>query len=261
MRNEAIPVMAKLHELLAVETNLSAQANKTRGELIETFHKKRHLFERKLTTFQSKEEGAPPVVEAQSDIQSTIPKEITWVSGVIAKSLDVAYQIDYANTIAKSDIVTEDDKTLLKDVPATALLQLEHRIKEIQALASAIPTLDPAKGFTQDKQQEPGIFQARPVTKTRTKKIPMVLELAPATKEHIRQTQVYSDDVPVGTIQEQEWSALITPATKSEILDRCDMLLRAVRKARAKANEVEITVTGHKIGGKLLEYIFQPLKA
>jgi hypothetical protein len=253
--------MAKLHELLAVESNLSSQANKTRGELIETFHKKRHLFEEKLTTFTPLGEGAPPVTEAQSDIQSTVSKEITWVSGVIAKALDVSHQVDVANTLAKADVVTEDGTTVLKDVPATSLLQLEKRIKEVQDLVAAIPTLDPAKGFREDEMRDKGVFQARPVTKKRTKKVPMVLELAPPTKEHPRQTQVYSDDVVVGEIQEQEWSAMLTPATKSDLLDRCDILLRAVRKARAKANEVEVEVVGNKIGDKLLKYIFQPLAA
>jgi hypothetical protein len=242
--------MAKWHELLAVESNLSAQGNKTRGELIETFHKKRHLFE-----------GATPVNEAQSDIQTTVGKEIAWVSGILAKALDVAHQVDVANTQAKADVITEDGETILKDVPATSLLQLEKRIKEIHDLAVAIPTLDPAKGFSLDEQRGKGIHQARPVTKNRTKKVPQVLELAPATKEHPRQTQVYSDDIPIGTIQEQEWSAMLTPVMKSDLLDRCDILLRAVRKARAKANEVEVDVAGNKIGKKLLDYIFQPLTA
>lgn len=253
--------MAKLHELLAVESNLSTQANKTRGELIETFHKKRHLFEEKLTTFTPNTEGAVPVKEAQSDIQSTVGKEISWVSGVLAKALDVSHQVDVANTLAKADVVTEDGDTVLKDVPATSLLQLEKRIKEVQDLVSAIPTLDPAKGFRSDEQKEKGIYQARAITKARTKKVPQVLELAPATKEHPRQTQVYMEDVAIGTIQEQEWSAMLTPAIKSDLLGRCDVLLRAVRKARAKANEVEVEVAGNKIGKKLLDFIFQPLTA
>jgi hypothetical protein len=253
--------MAKLHELLAVESNLSAQANKTRGELIETFHKKRHLFEEKMTTFTPNAEGAQSVKEAQSDIQSTVSKEIIWVCGVMAKALDVSHQVDVANTKATADVVDEEGKTILAAVPATSLLQLEKRIKETQDLVAAIPTLDPAKGFKQDDQRDKGVYQARPVTKNRTKKVPQVLELAPATKEHPRQTQVYTEDVPIGTIQEQEWSALLTPAMKSDLLDRCDILLRAVRKARAKANEVEVEVAGHKIGKKLLDYIFQPLTA
>jgi hypothetical protein len=251
--------MAKLHELLAVESNLSTQANKTRGELIETFHKKRHLFEEKRVTFTPNSENAQAVTETQSDIQSTVLKEITWITGVMAKAWDVAHQVDVANTEAIADVVTEDGSTLLTGIPATSLLQLEKRIKEVSDLVAAIPTLDPAKGFQPDTQRGKGIYQARLVNKTRTKKEPKVLELAPATKEHPRQTQVYNEDVPVGAIQELEWSAMLTPAMKSDLLDRCDMLLRAVRKARAKANETDVEVAGNKIGKKLLDYVFQPV--
>jgi uncharacterized FlaG/YvyC family protein len=251
--------MPKLHELLAVESNLSTAAQKTRGDLIETFHKKRHLFQEKRITYTPLAEGAAAVTEAQSDIQSTVVKEIGWISEMLAKAWDVAYQIDIANTKAVADVVDENGTTLLKAIPATALLQLEKRIAEVRDLAVAIPTLDPAQGFSEDAAKGAGIYQARPVTKQRTKKVPQVLELAPATKEHARQTQVYHEDVPIGTIQEQEWSAMLTPATKSDILTRCDMLLRAVRKARAKANEVELEQTANKIGKTLLDYVFQPL--
>lgn len=251
--------MSKLHELLAVESNLSTQSNKTRTELTATFHNKRHLYEEKLVTFTPNTDGAKAVTESQSDIQSTVAKEIDWLCGFMAKSWDVAHQVDVANTLAKADVVAEDGEILLKDVPATSLLQLEKRILEVQEFAQAIPTLDPAKGFRVDDQRGGGVYQARSVTKSRTKKVPQVLELAPATDKHPRQTQVYHEDIPVGTVQEQEWSAMITPALKAEILNNCDVLMRAVRKARAKANEVDLDVTGNKIGKKLLDFIFKPL--
>ncbi len=253
--------MAKLHELLAVESNLCTQATKTRSDLAETFQKKRHLFEEKKVTYTPNAEGAVATTESQSDIQSTVRQEIEWVCIILAKALDISHHVDIANTQAMAEVITEDGDTVLGYVPATSLLQLEKRIKEIQELASAIPTLDPAKGFHLDEDRGKDIYQARPVTKLRGKKVPVVLELAPATREHPRQTQVYNDDVPIGKIQEQEWSALITPAMKADVLNRCDILLRAVRKARAKANEVEVEVTGNKIGKRLLDYIFKPLAA
>jgi len=254
--------MAKLHELLAVESNLSSQANKTRGELIDTFHKKRHLFEEKLVTFQANTEGSTSVTEARSDIQTTVAKEVVdWFGKILAKALDVSHQVDVANTQAQADIVLEDGTVLLKSVPATSLLQLEKRMKEVQELVTALPTLDPAKGFSPDTNKGKGIYQARPVVKTRTQKKPYVLELAPATDKHPRQTQVMTEDVPIGTISEQEWSALTTPVVKSEILDRCDILIRAIRKARAKANETELATDGNRVGRQLLDYIFKPLVA
>ena len=251
--------MSKLHELLAVGTNLDNQAKKTVTDLKNTFDKKRHLFEQKLVTFKSNEDGVLPVTEAQSDIQSTVQKEMEWISGILVRAIDVGHQVDMANTLAKADIVTEDDDVIAKDVPATSLLQLEKELKEFHGLLNSIPTLDPAKGFSQDETREKGIFKARDVNKVRTKKSAKPIVLFPATKEHPAQTQMIAEDIPTGTIQEQEWSALLTPAMKGDLIDRVEVLTRAVKKARARANELEIDVAGHKIGKKLLDYVLQPL--
>ncbi len=251
--------MTKLHELLAVDGNLDGQSTKTQQELKKTFEGKRHLFEEKLVTFTAKEEGAKAITEAQSDIQTTVAQEVAWIVPIIAKSIDASHHIDLANTLARADVITEDGTTVLTGVPATSLLQLEKRLKAIHELAVSIPTLDPAKGFQQDDQRPKGHFKAREISKSRTKKIQRPLEMSPATDKHPAQVQLITEDVAVGTILEQEWSSMITPAVKADIIDRCDILIRAVKKARAKANEQEVDVTSAKIGKKLLEFVFQPL--
>lgn len=249
--------MGKLHELLAVEGNLENQANKVRTDLMNTFEKKRHLFEEKCVVFKPSVETEREVVETQSDIQSTVKKELTWISSHLIKALDASYQVAEANTQARADVILDDDAqtVLLKDVPATSLLELEKRIAEINALVQAIPTLDPAKGFTVDTQRE-NAYKAREVVKTRTKKTVEVIIKYAATKEHPAQTEMINVDKPVGELREQEWSGLITPAEKSELIDRVEMVARAVRKARARANEVEVDST-KKIGKKIIQFVFE----
>lgn len=253
--------MSKLHELLAVNSNLAQQADKVRADLSATFEKKRHLFAKKLVTFTPIEEGASAVTEEQSDIQTTVTHELEWITGISIKTIDTSHQIDVANTVAKADIVTEDGDAIATDVPATSLLQLEKQLKEVQALVTAIPTLDPAKGFVADEASGKGIYRARDVNKSRTRKDQKVITLAPATDKHPAQAQLVPVDVVTGTIREQEWSALLTPALKSNLLERCEVLVRAVKKARARANEVEVDVVGHKIGKALLGYVFKPLSS
>ena len=251
--------MAKLHELLAVESNLENQATKTRSEVIASFDKKKHLFGEKRASFTPIAEGSQTVTEAQSSIQETVSNQVEFVKKIAVKAFDVSHQIDVANTLAKADVVTEDGDTVLEAVPATSLLQLEKRLKELRDFAIAIPTLDPALGFKPDSARGKGIFVANEVKKTRTKKDQQPLVLYPATKEHPAQVQLVTKDEVTGTILEQEWSALITPATKSEVIDRCDILLRAVKKARAKANEQEVDPAKLKIGKKVLDYVFKPI--
>lgn len=252
-----------MHELLATYEDQKGQATKTRTDLTSTFSNKSHLFRKKVVTFKSNQEGVVAVTESQSDIQTTLKKELEWVSGFLAKSMDVGYQIDIGNTQAKADLVVEDSsgKTVLevKNLPATSLLQLEKHLLQVRELALSIPTLDPAQGFEPDKASEKGVWKAREVTKNRTKKVKKVLVLAPATDKHPAQVQPYDDDEVVGTLLEQEWSALTTPALKSEVLNRCDTLIQQVKKARSRANSIELDVTGNKIGKQLLDYVFQPL--
>jgi hypothetical protein len=249
--------MPKMHELLAVNEDLKGQATKTRGDLISTFNNKSHLFRKKVVTFRPNTEG-PAITESQSDIQTTLAKEIAWVSNFLAKAMDAGYQIDVGNTSAKADLAVEGGPSH-KDVPATYLLQLEKHLVSVRELATAIPTLDPAQGFSVDTASGKGIWKAREVVKDRTKKVKKVLVAAPATDKHPAQVQVYDADEPVGTLLEQEWSALTTPAIKSEVLSRLDTLIQAVKKARSRANAYELDVTTQKIGKSLLDYVFAPL--
>src|SRR5690348_10944471 len=99
----------KLHELLAAEGNLETQATKVRADLANTFEKKRHLFEEARVVFTPNTEGASSQTESQSDIQTTVKKELNWISPILAKALDASYQIAEANTLARADVVLDDD--------------------------------------------------------------------------------------------------------------------------------------------------------
>lgn len=247
----------KLHEVLGSQSQLHTQADKLRQDLVVAFEKKRHLFEEKLTTFSEDAEGAPSVIENQSTLQTTVGQELTWISEILGKALDSEATIDEANTQARANVTLDDGTVLLENVPATQLLQLDKRLGELQALVAHIPTLDPAKGFTLDGNRGIGVYQARPETKRRTRKeqVPLVL-LAP-TDKHPGQAQIITKDIEVGTIATQEWSGLITPATKADLLSRVEELRRAVKQARARAND--LVVKHVEVGRKVLGYVFAPV--
>lgn len=250
--------MPKLHEVLAANGALDTQATKCRQDLANTFEKKRHLFEEKRSTFTPNGEGHQMKVEAQSDIQSTVKKELAWIKAHLAKAFDTSYQIAETNTLARADVLLEDEAgtILLKNIPATALLELEKRVAELHELLKAVPTLDPAKGFRADADRGEGIYVAREVIKTRTQKTPKVIVKYDATKEHPAQTELLTVDEPVGTLTEQEWSALITPAEKAALLDRAEALIRSLKRARSRANDTEVD-TSQKIAAKLLGYVLE----
>jgi hypothetical protein len=246
--------MPKLHELLAAEGTAKSQADKCRTDLMSTFDKKKHLFGQKLVTFLGNTEGAVPVTEEQSDLQTTVPQELKWIGDIWSKALDLAFAIDLGNVTAKADVTLDDGSVLLKDVPATALLQLEKRANEIHAFIQAIPTLDPAKGFKLDADKGIGVYVAREDVKTRTKKVENFKVIVQPTKEHPAQAVKVVEDVPIGTIRTQEWSGMITPADKADMLNRAEELRRAFKTARSRANDVKVEAP--KIGNTVFSYVF-----
>ena len=248
--------MPKLHELLAVEQSLKGQAEHARTQIIsETFGKKVHHFSEKRVTFFSNDDSVPQV-EEQRDIQTSVKSELAWLREFVIKGIDAGHQVAVANRSASADIVLENGDVIAKDVPATSLLELEKRIKDMQAVCHAIPTLDPVKGFTLDPDRGDGVYKARDVNTKRTKRTKKAFTLAPPTDKHPAQVQMIEEDDVIGRIQTQEWSGLITPNEKSVLLNRCEELLRAIKKARSRANDFDADVLQVKIGSKLLSYIF-----
>lgn len=250
----------KLHELLAVHSNHETQVEKTSGELRDTFTKKEQRFRETLVVIQWNEQGKPDTKEEQSALQSTVADELNWISGFFANAVDVEHQIDKANQIAVADVILDDEgeTVILRNMPATTLLSLEKRLNKFQELCATIPTLDPTKAFEIDTTfRKPGVYKSREVVAPKTAKFERPLVLAEATKEHPAQVQLRSYDEVVGHRHSVEWSGMITPAAKADIHARVDQLIRAVKKARARANAVEID-TSAKIGKVLFDFIIGP---
>jgi hypothetical protein len=248
--------MSKLHELLAVENDLRGQSETCRSDLKSTFEKKHHHFSKKVVTFKSNVEGAADKVESQLALQTTVRKELAWIGDKLARVLDVGHQIDSANTLAKSDLILDDGTVLLRDLPATSLLRMEHRVTEIRDLVQSIATLDPAKNFLPDETEGAGIYRARDDERPRTEKLFDFVVMVQPTERHPAQVKELMLDKPVGRVITQEWSSLITVSEKGDMLDRVEAVLRAIKKARARANELDIDVRQNKIGEALLNYVF-----
>ncbi len=248
--------MGKLHELLAVESSMSDQSDKLRAELADTFKNKRNHFAKKTVTTKYLDVNTADEVEDQLGMQTTVLKELDWITGHVVKAIDAAAQVDEANTKARADIVLEDGTVLAKAVPATQLLQLAKRLNEVKQLAEAIPTLDPSKGYTPDPSIGPGVHKTREEIKPKTKKNYASFEASKATDKHPAQVQVYQEDQLIGRYHTIEWSSFITVSDKAEILARIEDLIRAVRKARAKANDVDVDHS-IKIGAALLAFAFK----
>lgn len=242
----------KLHELLAAEEDLKGMAKRITAETEVTFNKKQSHFVEQIVEFEPLEEGKQTMIEGHTPMIETVNGKLDYFANAMSQYLDAFYQKEDTNTIAKADIVLDDNSVLAKDVPATALLGLERELKKIHQVYSNIPTLEPTMVWEDDNNTGAGIRLASQA-KVRTKKIVKPFVLAEATDRHPAQVEKVSEDVPVGTLKTIYRSSKLTPARKSELLGRVDALSRAVKKARMRANSVEHKTT--TIGKSIFNYL------
>lgn len=243
----------KLHELLAVESDLEGTYKGILEETETQFtkHPERYWGQHQRVEFLN--EGNPEEADVHKEMDDTVNSKLEYSAGHITRYLDAVLQKETTNQTAKADLVV-DGVTIASGVPATFLLGLETKLKNIRRMYAAIPTLQPGIAWELDEKQGKDIYKmTHPEEKFRTQKVTKNHILYEATKEHPAQVETYTVDEKIARVITDKWCGMITPAKKSELLGRFDKLLRAVKKARQRANSVE--VVDAEIGENLFKYI------
>lgn len=247
----------KLHELIAVEQDLQGQYRKILEETGHVFKDKDKNFkgfERKVHMLSDAPEAKLEETSESFTLVTTVPLKLEWMQSHVIRYWDAVYQKERTNQEAKADLVI-DGVTIGKDLPATYLLGMEDRLKAMRAVYEQIPTHEPGKIWLEDKNSAlRGACIAKEEEKRiRTKKVKKAVVLYPATDQHPAQVKELDEDVPVGHVATQFWSGMVSPAEKADMLGRLDKLLRAVKKARMRANGTDvIKVT---IGKAMTDYV------
>lgn len=248
--------MAKLHEILAVESGLQSAAKKINEETIKTFGKKdEHFVETVRTVAHFAEEDTKLDTTETKTMVTTVFDKLIYNTGPNVKALDAYFQKEATNQKATADLVV-DDHPLATGVPATVLLGLETKLAELRTVYEAIPTLAPGPTWVpdMDRRKQGGAYRSEhPDVTFRTKKTIRPLVMSPATEHHPAQIQAVPEDIPIAKITTQHWSGMITSAQKSDLLGRIDKLLRATKRARQRANSTE--AEKGSIGKKLFDFI------
>ncbi len=246
----------KLHAVLAVEPDIEAAAKKIMKETVETFVKRTEHFggyTRVLKFYDEKRQHEAAAATEIKELTTTVPERLDYQSGFISRWIDAAAQKEATNQIAKADIIV-DGKTIAFDVPATLLLNLEHKLKAIRDTFKVIPTLRPGIKWVEDNQKGKGIYRAENPEKThKTEKIIEYTEIAKATIEHPAQVEKLTVDKPVGDYEREVWSGMMSSADKAELLKRTDRLIQAVKMARQRANDIE--VQSIEIASAIFDYL------
>jgi hypothetical protein len=241
--------MAKLHEILAVENDKKAIAEKVLKETVKTFADKKAHFNQTTIVVKPYKETDKFEEPKNTPMIDTVKSKLDYTAKQVIPLLDVTYQKELANCSAKSDIVIGTE-VLAKDVPATVLLNLEKRLTEIRSVYDAIPTLPPGSDWKRDEST--GHYRFTDV-RIRSMKQNVPLIKVEATKEHPAQVDVFSKDVPVADVTTTEITSFYSATEKSETLERVDTLIQAVKRARARANNTEVPKV--QIGADLFRFV------
>lgn len=247
---------AKLHELLAVEQDLAGAFKNILEETTTTFTKKASHFmgaHRTLQYYDDERQRTETAPEEHQAMQTTVKAKLDYQQQHITRYLDAVLQKEKTNQKATADIIV-DGVTIAENIPATFLLGLEAKLKQIREVYMKIPTLQPQIEWVEDVDKGAGVFRMKHPEETyKTEKVIVPQILYEATKEHPAQVDKISETKNVGKYTKQVWSGMMTSAQKSAILGKIDKLTRAVKKARQRANSVEIDKA--EIGKALFDFI------
>jgi hypothetical protein len=247
--------MTKLHEVLAVEANKEGIAKNIMAESVTNFKSKHNLFTGgvKVLTMNEDSDENKALEDANSvveEMSTTVAKRLSYTEGPIIDWLNVVLQKEATNQTAKADIEV-DGVVIATGLPATFLLGLETKLIKVRDVYNEVPTLDPKTVW---EKQEDGTHKTKhPDVKTKTQKRPQFRVLYEATKEHPAQVEKWMEEVTVGKYSTNYTSGMMTALAKSEVLGRIDKLIQAVKKARQRANNVDVVKSS--VGEELFKYI------
>jgi len=254
--------MAKLHELLAVEGDLEGTWKKIMAETIVTLTKKVTLFfgfVRNLVMFDENRKNENDV--EHKTMSTTVAKkmEYMWISTM--RYFNAIAQKEATNQLAKADLIV-DGKVLIKDMPATLLLGLESRLRQMREVYAVLPTLPPNIEWEDHPDMGEGVYRSahtEDAFKTETGFKAQILYEARFPKEGEggsslpAQVEKISETKNIGKYEKTHWTGVLPPVKKMELMERLDKLTRAVKQARQRANSTPVVKLD--IGSILRDYI------
>ena len=245
--------MAKLHEVLAIERGLQAVANKLTSESLKTLSKD-SLFKgqtRTLTHFS--DEDAHLNGQEHQSLETTVGENLDYLKKPWSEWVDAVASKDKANMEAAADVLI-DGKVFIAQVPATTLLGLESKLSTLRGVLESIPTLPPGVSWITDSQEREGVYRSEhSTTSIKEVKDTEYRKVAEATEQHPAQVAGVNITKAVGKYEVKQQCGMMSPVEKAAHLERLDTIIKAVKKARARANEQSVDPVD--MGGAIFDFV------
>jgi hypothetical protein len=240
----------KLNQIIAVEKGVKSGALR---DLTDAHHslQKPALLAGISRTYQPKDEDGEVLPPESTRVQVKTEDVLRRTAEVLTRLFDVTATKDWANCVARADVVV-DGRPLLSDVPVSYLLFLEKQLVDLHTFVKKLPLLDAAESWNFEESAD--YWRTEQVRTIRTKKVPRNHVKAEATEKHPAQVEVYYEDVPVGYWTTVKFSGALPARRVNELVDRVEKLQQAVKFAREEANALE--VTDQRVGDAVFGYLF-----
>lgn len=241
----------KLNQVVAVEKGIKSRT----CSAISNLHKvnqRTELFTGFSKTYKPKNETDEALPTENKKVQKIATEVLDEFIINFTGLLDITATKDWANCISKADVMV-DNEVLIKDAPIPYLLFLEKQILDIRTYVDNLPTLETSEDWVKDVNS--GLFKTEPVATHRTKKVQKPIVLYEATDRHPAQTQMITEDIPVGYWNTVKHSGAIQIPMKKKLLEKIDKLACAVKYAREQANSTEAESV--EVGKKIFEYLLR----
>lgn len=247
--------MGKLHEILAVEKNAETVASNGLRESQKSFGKA-HLFSGETKSHKIHDDENQHLKQETTEVavESTVRENLQYLfDETLTPYYDIVLQKDKANQLAMADVVI-DGKTILKDVPGVTLLGLESKLNVLMDTLRTMPTLAPGVNWVADPTSRNGVYKsAQPDRRSQAISVPDFMVMYKATDKHPAQIKEFETRKEIGFFEVTSFSGMISSHEKAEYLKRVQALINAVKKARQRANCVE--VPDAHIGQEIRDFI------
>lgn len=243
----------KLNQIVALVQGAKTDANKRTAPLFQMLNQTQ-LFAGLTQRYRSAEEGGTQLPDDNQRVQHTVPEVLDKFRAPNQRMLDLIMTNESANMDAMGDIVV-DGNVIVETVPVTFLMQFQKFLEqEVRGLVSNLPVQDPAEEWSVSASERQGVFESNEAETFRTRKVQKPIVLYPATDKHPAQTQLITEDVVDGYWTKKRFTGAISQSRKDELIERVEKLIAAVKSAREKANDLE--VTDHPAGKAIFDYLF-----
>jgi hypothetical protein len=243
----------KLHQLLAVESDLAQQSRAIAEETVTTFTKKADHFDGLIKVYTPDDDAGEKIPPEIKEVVTTVQDKLDYSMKSMVKAINATLSKEETNSSGKANAPLIVEDTNFGTFSATSFIAMERYLEKIRDTYKNIPTLDPTCSWTKKDTTGKVLYESVEDVKYRYVKKSTPVTLSPATDKHPAQVQLVISDSQVGKYVTVYRSGRLTPTEKSNLLERIDNIILEVKKAREKANQAD--VKNVEVGKMLFDFI------